>query len=256
MAEKAKAASARALELDPTLAEAHSALAQIQMLLEWDWQGAERSFERAIELNPGYADAHHMYAWLLTAMGRFPESIEQMQIARRLDPVSALLFWQLGVLYHFAGDDELAIPQLEKALELFPESVGTYQPLGMILCEHGEFERGLALLEQARELGGDQAGGLAPIAYGHALAGRTDEARGLLREMERRAAEEFVDPGAFALVHVSLGDHDAAFEWLERAYQMRWPTLPGALAVYPPLAPLRSDPRSQDLLRRTGFPES
>ncbi len=253
--EKAKAASARALELDPTLAEAHSALAQIQMLLEWDWQGAERSFERAIELNPGYASAHRRYAWLLTSMGRFPESIEQMQIARRVDPVAALPFWGLGMMCYFAGDDERAIPQLEKALELFPQFVDTYQPLGTILCEHGEFERGLAVLEKARELFGDRAGRLAPIAYGHALAGRTDEARGLLREMERRAAEEFVDPIAFAYVHVSLGDHDAAFEWLERAYQMHWPALPGALAVYPPLAPLRSDPRADDLLRRIGFPE-
>ena len=139
---------------------------------------------------------------------------------------------------------------------MFPDYADTYQPLGMILCEHGEFERGLALLEKARELGGDQAVRLAPIAYGHALAGRTDEARRLLREMERRAAEEFVDPIAFAYVNVALGDHDAASEWLERAYQIHWPALPGTVAVYPPLAPLRSDPRSQDLLRRTGFPES
>ena len=254
--EKAKAAAARALELDDTLAEVHSALGLIEFLLEWDFEGAEQSLLRAIELNPGLAEARWWNAWLLSTLGRFPEAIEQMQMARRMSPVDPAYSSGLGVLYHFAGNDERAIPQLEATLELYPTHAETYQPLGMILCEHGEFERGIELLEENRVLSSDPPGSRAPLVYGNALAGRLDEARRLLGEMKERSKTEFVQPLAFVLAHVSLGQHDEAFEWLERAYEMRWVLLPGLLAVYPPYAPLRSDPRFDDLLGRIGFPES
>ena len=224
-------------------------------MLEWDFAGAEHSFLRAIELNPGNGDAHQLYAWLLVTLGRFEEGIEQMRLSRSIAPMVAFPSAHLGVMYHFAGDDDRAIPQLEQTIELFPDNPEAYQPLGMILCEHGEFERGIELLEKVRELGGDQAAQLAPLVYAHALAGRLDEARVLFGEMEERSRTEFVDPWSFAIAHVALDEHDEAIAQLERAYELRWVTLPGA-GVYPPFAPLRSDPRFQDLLRRIGFPES
>ena len=249
MVGKAKAAVARALELDPTLGEAYSALGTFQFAFDWDFEGAERSFHRALELNPNYALAHSWYGAQLAVLGRFDEAIEQGRTARLLSPLTPIDLINLGVWHHFAGDDERAIALLEQAIEHFPTFVESYQPLGMILCEHGEFERGIALLEKVHEMDGR----LAPLIYGHGLAGNTEEARRLLAELAERAQTTFVSPLDFALAHVSLGEHDQAMALLERAYEFRLPPLLFS-GVYPPFAPLRSDPRFVDLLRRMGLP--
>ena len=263
--DKAKAAATRALELDPTLAEAHSALAIVQSALEWKWAEAEQSFRRAIELKPSLADTHNWYAGQLVALGRLDEAIEEMRAALEHDPFEPWYSYVLGVFYHFAGDDERAFAQLEETLELYPTLAGaasrtaasnSYQTLGMMHCEHGRFEQGIRMLEKALELSGDAADKLAPLAYGHALAGNTEEARKLFQQIEARAPTEFVSPLSFALVHTVLGEHDEAFEWLERAYEGRWLLLPSAAAAWPPLNPLRTDPRFADLLRRMGLPQA
>ena len=265
MVDKAKAAATRALELDPTLAEAHAALAIVQSALEWRWAEAEASFRRAFELKPNLAEPHIWYAGQLVAHRRLDEAVAEMQHALENDPFEPIIAYQLGVLYHFAGDDERAFTQLRETLEAFPISAGaasrsaatnTYQTLGMMHCEHGRFEQGIGMLEKALELSGNAADRLGSLAYGHALAGHLDEARRLVGDMEKRAAGEFVSPLSFVLVHTALGQHDEAFAWLERAYQMHWVLLPGMAAAWPPLEPLRDDPRFQDLLRRIGIPES
>ena len=252
--DKARAAATRALELDPTLAEAHKALAIVGSALEWNWQEAERRFLRAIELNPTLADAHSWYAGLLVAQGRLEQAIEQSRLAVEHAPAAPDFFYFLGVLYHFAGDDARAFAQLEDTLEMFGDSAAVYQTLGMMHAEHGRHELGISLLEQANELSGDASGTQAALAYGHALAGHRDRAEEFLRELEARAETQFVLPTDLALAQVALGRHDDAFASLEQAYQMRLVLLPAQAAAWPPLEPLRSDPRFADLMKRMGLP--
>jgi len=263
--ERAEAAAAKALALDPSLAEAHNALGIVRFLLEWKWAEAERSFQRALELNPGLAQARSWYGLELVALGRLEEATKQVQTALELDPFEPIYSQLLGVLYHFAGDDERAFAQLEETLVRFPVTAGaasrtaiadTYQTLGMMNCEHGRFERGFEMLKKMQELSADAADRLAPMAYGLVLAGRTEEARQLLGQMEARSKTEFVPPTSFALVYAVLGDEDEAFGWLERAYEGHWVTLPFLLAAWPPFDPLRKDPRFDDLLRRMGLPRA
>jgi tetratricopeptide (TPR) repeat protein len=120
----------------------------------------------------------------------------------------------------------------------------------MLHCKHGRFEQGLALLEQARALSSDAPDSLAALAWGLASAERSEEAQGLLGQLQQRAETGFVSPLSFALVHVALGQNDEAFDWLERAYQMRFAVLPLFAAAWPPLEPLRSDSRFADLIER------
>jgi tetratricopeptide (TPR) repeat protein len=249
VADKAKAAVASALELDPTLGEAYSALGTVQWAFDWDFDAAEQSFLRAIELNPNYALAHSWYSVQLATLGRFDEAIEQARIARQLSPLTPVDLVNLAVWHHFSGDDERAVALLEQSIEHFPAYADAYQPLGMILSEHGEFERGIALLEQVHEMDGR----LVPLIYAHGLAGNEEEARRLLGELEERAQTGFVSPLDFAVARVSLGEYDEVITLLERAYEFRLP-LVLLSGVYPPYAPLRSDPRFIDLMRRMGVP--
>ncbi len=118
---KAKAAATKALQLDDTLAEAHTSLAAVLARYDWDWPGAEKEFKRAIELNPRYAVAHEWYAaWYLVPMGRLQEAIAEEKRAQELDPVSLIINFELGIVLHYAREYDQAIEQFRKTLELNP----------------------------------------------------------------------------------------------------------------------------------------
>ena len=133
---------------------------------------------------------------------------------------------------------------------MFGDSPAISQTLGMLHAEHGRHELGISLLDKANELSGDAPGTQAALVYVHALAGHRDRAGELLHELEARAKTQFVLPTDLALAQVALGHHDDAFASLEQAYQMRLPLLPGLAAAWPPLEPLRSDPRFAALMQR------
>lgn len=253
--DKAKAAANRALEFDPTLGDAHKALAFVQLLLEWKWREAEQSFRRAIELDPSRAETRSMYAILLLTLGRLGEATEQIETQRRLDPLNRALAEAAVSVFYLAGDDERALARFTEAREFFGSSKGPDAAIGMLHCERGRFDEGLALLEEARAASSDAPDELASLAYGLALAGRTGEARRLVAQLLQRARTGFVPPMSLALAHVALGEKDAAFASLERAYAMRWASLPILAARWPPFEPLRSDPRFDDLMRRLNLRE-
>ena len=248
---KSKAAALKALELDPNLAEAHTSLALVQMFYEWDWSGGERGLRRAKELNPGYAFGHLANAWRLAALGRQEEALVEMREAKALDPlrISPLL----AGFYARAGDEETARRTWGEALELDPHSFRTHRFLGNFECANGRFDEGIAILTRARELG-DDSRVAADLAYCYAASGDPQRARELLAEIEVRSAAEYVDPALVALVHVGLEEEEEAFQWLERAYEIRAFAL--VFARYDSrYAPLRSDPRFDALFRRMGLPE-
>ena len=249
---KAKAAALRAIELDDSLAEAHAALGFTTVCYDWDPAAAELRFRRALELNPNSATAHHWYANLLAAQGRFDEAVREIKRAQELNPLSLLEISMTGWLCYQARRYEMAASELRRALELDEGFGNGHMVLGNVYERMGMYDEALASLRKSVELLGGSVVPLWGLGYALAASGRPDEARGVLDELARHSETAYVSPYFFAVVHAGLGDADAAFSWLEKAYEARdeWLTW---LGTEPKLDVLRADPRYRDLLRRVGI---
>ncbi len=250
---KAKAAAARALQMDETLAEAHASLGGIAADYDWDWPTAEREFERAIALSPNYATAHQWYAEYLRTMGRHGDAIRELTKAQELDPLSLIIGVQVGAVHYVAGDFEQAEARLRKTLELGPEFAFAHQMLAKTLFLQGRFSEAITEARETVRFSNNDPFYAAYLSYMCAKGGQPEEARKILDELSARSTEEYVAPTHFALVHAGLDERDRMFEWLERAYQGR-DVLLLRMLTDPLLAPLRSDPRFADLVRRVGLP--
>jgi eukaryotic-like serine/threonine-protein kinase len=250
---KAEAAARKALELDNTLAEAHTSLAWSKLTFDWDWQGAEREFKQAIELNPGYANAHHWYALYLTIMGRHTEAIAEDRRAESLDPFSLIISTDLGFqALGAAGLYDQEIEQCRKTLEMDPNFANAYNCLADGYLHKRMYKEAIAEIQKAVELSGQSTLWVSTLASTYGRAGRRDEAIKILNQLKARSKREFVSPDLFALVYSGLGDKGQAFVWLEKAYVDRAITL-FHLKFSPLYACLRPDPRYADLLRRIGL---
>ncbi len=248
---RARGAATRALELDDTLAEAHTSMAYVKMVYEWDWTGAETEFKRALELNPNYMLAHLWYAEYLRMMGRYEESIAQGEISLRLDPLSVMAHTNLGRTYLMARQPEKAIEHFAEALTFEPTNAFAQISLGRSYAEQGKFDEGIAICKKAQQL---SDGGAATVVLGYiySLQGRPEETRKILREMETVAKRRYVSPYTLAMLNADIGEKDKAFQWLDRAYDERSEFLVGVKAD-PRFDYLRSDPRFIDLMQRLGF---
>jgi serine/threonine protein kinase/Tfp pilus assembly protein PilF len=242
---KAKAASRRALEVEPKLAEAHTSLAHSIMNFDWDWAAAEKEFLRALELNPNYVTAHNWYSDYLTATGRHDAAIEQARRAQELDPLSLIAKAYLGSRFYYARQYDRALEQLQTTLEMDEKYRATLYWAGQVYLQMEHYEDALAAFEQS----GIGKG----IGLTYARMGRTEKARELARELEQLSAVRYVAPLDIAKTYMGLGETDTAFKWLEKAFEERdvWLFF---LAVDPELDPLRNDTRFSHLLRRIGLP--
>ncbi len=249
---KGKAAAMKALEIDDTLAEAHSSLGYAQFFHDWDWVSGEKEFKRALELNPGYATAHHWYSLYLRASGRLEEAVSEIKRAQELDPLSLIINSNVGlVLYHSRSYDQ-AIEQFHKTIELDPNFASVHIRLGkayeqkqMYAQAIDEFRRAGTLFTSSEITGS--------LGHAYALSGNKDEALKLLGELKELSKHRYVSSYYLALIYIGLGEKDRAFESLETAYAER-SDLWVFVKVDPELDPLRSDPRYQDLVRRIGVP--
>jgi TolB-like protein/Flp pilus assembly protein TadD len=250
---KAKAAAQRALELDDSLAEAHTALAVVKSNLDYDWNGSEREFQRALELKPSYAPAHWQYGWLLVFIGHLDDAAGEFRRAVELDPLSAPMTLDANVTYTLEKDYEEATAQCRKALELDPRFFLAHFVLGWIQLEQGNYA------DSIKEFRVAQTMETIPFitgfgGYAYARNGERDKAHQTLEELNQMAGRHFVTPFCQALIYVGLGENDQAITWLEKAYDERSPWLCW-LKVEPLFDPLRSDPRFQELYRKMNFPE-
>jgi TolB-like protein/Tfp pilus assembly protein PilF len=242
---KARNAATKALELDPDLASAHTSLATIKALNDWDWAGAEAECRRAIELESGASEPHRTYGWLLSVLGRHAQAIAEARQGRELDPLSSNANYDLAFALAVARRYEQAIAQLQKVLELDPKFFRARIGLGHIYAAQSRYGEALAEFVKA---------GARPelTAWLHALAGKEAKARkALARALERKSAgtSRVILSATYAL----LGERDEAFKCLEQAYEEHdWVLI--FLRTIPAFDPLRSDPRFQDLLRRMNFP--
>jgi len=244
----------KALKLDDTLAEAHTALARVTQQ-EWDWAGAEREYRRAIELNPSYPMARIWFAQYLWAMRRFEESVAEAKRAQKLDPVSPFVNTWAGACYFYAGRVDEAMASIQKAQELDPSYVDASIVLGRAYLARGMYQQAIAELQKALTFNDSEVLVLGALAHVYARAGQRDEALKLVRKLERIEEEErgFVGPFGIIWAYAGLGDKEQAFAWLERAADERRDRIVW-LNVDPLLEPLRSDPRFHDLVRRVGLP--
>ncbi len=249
--QKVREAAAKAVQIDDELPEAHTYLATVLMNIDWDWAGAERGYQRAIALNPGYAPVHHWYGWLLIVLARLDEAIKELEAARRLDPLSIGVNWFLAAAYGFAGHFAASARQGEMLIELEPQLWVGHWVAGYAYGMMRQFDRAIAAFEQAGRL--DQSPMIAgQLGCVYAMAGLRDEARATLDELKARSATAYVPPYYIALIHAALGEEDDAFDYLERAFEMRDGSLP-LLKVDQRVDRLRDDPRFNDLLWRVGL---
>jgi TolB-like protein/Tfp pilus assembly protein PilF len=252
---RAKAAATKALEIDNTLAEAHTSLAVVMMQYDWDWAGTEREFQRAIELNPNYATAHQWYAEYLAAMGRLDEAIAKVKRAEELDPLSLIISWNVGRILIFARQYDQALEQGRKILELYPTSDWeAHDILALAYEQKGMYDEAIAEYEEAWGFTEEE---IDEFRQAYAVGNMAGYWQKRLDILERPPKQEAVNPFLSIPIYARVGEKDQAFEWLERAYQeqsLGWFVVD--LKVDPMLDPLRDDPRYADLLRRMNLPDS
>jgi TolB-like protein/Flp pilus assembly protein TadD len=246
---KAKAAAVRAIEIDDSLAEAHSALGVYLSIFSWNQPAAEREFRRAIELNPNYATAHQQLAnQCLMAMGRFDESIEEGKRAEELDPLSPVISMDVGSNLTRARRLDEAIAQLNRTLTLDPNFYAARYALGTAYHAKGQFAEAIAEYRKALTLT-DDPWAKALLARSLAKSGQRDEAFKLLGELQSESARRYVPSSGLAVAFAALGEKDKAFVWLDKDVTERSPR-PPLFSVNPVFDDLRDDPRFQDLLHR------
>jgi tetratricopeptide (TPR) repeat protein len=248
----AKSAAMKALELDERLAEAHTSLAFVRLGYDWDWPKSEEGFKRAIELNPGYAIAHLWYSLMLAAMGRFDEAIAEIRQAEMLDPLSLPIITNAGWILHLARRYEEAINQFRKALDMEPGFVLARRRLGQTYKQILRFEESIEELRTALPVSDADTETIASLGHAFAVSGRMEEARKVLDALQALSKERYIPAYFIASIYMAMGEKDAAFEWLEKAYQERYGFL-AYLNVEPSFDCLRADPRFADLARRVGL---
>jgi eukaryotic-like serine/threonine-protein kinase len=249
---KVRAAVQRALELDSDLSEAHTILATVQSFYDWDWTAGEASFRRAIQLEPGNASAHMFYSYYLTIRGRFDAAIQEIAIARRLDPLS--LYTSVASLYplYEGRRFDAVIAAANELLESEPNYWHTSMILGQALIWKKEYREAIAVLQRASDFErGQNVYCLAWLAVAHAATGDRVTALRILRQMrevEVKGEHTYLE----AIIHVGLGEFEPALDLLEKSVDLRSEEVL-MLGNDPMLDPLRSNPRFAQLRQRMGL---
>ena len=252
---KAKEAARRAIELDPSLAEAHTTLAHMAAFYDWDWDAADEAFRHAVELNKDYPMSHHWNALYLAAMGRHEEALAAENRALALDPLSLIINKNVGTILYYARRYDDAVSQYLRTLELDPAFVRTHYYLGLAYEQLGLAERAVAEFQKATELSGGNTVCSALLAHAYAAAGDEDRAREVRDDLiaARQGGGRHVPAFNIALAYLGLGDIDEAFNWLNSALDERSSWLV-SLNVEPLFDTIRADPRFAQLIEGVGLP--
>jgi TolB-like protein/DNA-binding winged helix-turn-helix (wHTH) protein/Tfp pilus assembly protein PilF len=247
---KAKAAASEAIALDSSLGEAHISLAWCLDGFDWNWESAGKEFKRGIQLSPGYATGHHWYGWHLAALGRHGDAVAELERAESLDPLSLIIGTDLAEELMIAHRYDEAIKQSQKMMALDPFFALTHFVLGEVYVQKHMYGEAVAELQRAIDLSPESTAFTATLAYTYAISGKRESAVTILNGLKNRSNEKFSNAPVIALIFVGLGDKDQAMAWLETAYAERFNP---QVLMRPGFDSLRSDPRFQDLLRRTGL---
>jgi adenylate cyclase len=249
---KAKAAAERALELDDSVAEAHTSLAVAKKDYYWDWDGAEEEYLRALKLNPNSGATRQWYGEYLACVGKHAESITELQQAQQLDPLSLIVAATAGRHGHFfARQFDRAFRELQNIVRTDPQFWIGHNFLGWVYVVKEQWQEALTEFRAAQRLDNNPET-LAGIGYASALSGQQLAARQTVENLKALRTERYVQPVDIALVHAALGEEDEAFVWLEKAFEEHAQWL-SEIKVDPAFDPLRSNSRFSELLKRIGL---
>ncbi|HVQ38466.1 MAG TPA: protein kinase, partial [Pyrinomonadaceae bacterium] len=228
---KAKAAAQKAVDADPTLAEAYTSRAFVKLAYDWDWLGAEADFKKAIELNPKYPTAHQWYASLLMQMGKFERARKEIEQAHMLDPLSPIISSNLGHYAYYEHRYDYAIENCNKTLEMVPDFWVAHHYRGLAYTMKGMHEQAIAefrdlikspgqgpLKEGTVENDPEVA---ASLAFAYGSSGRRKEAEAIVERFRTLAGKRYVSSLYFAIAYAGLKDQDQAIEYLNKAYESR-----------------------------------
>jgi TolB-like protein/DNA-binding winged helix-turn-helix (wHTH) protein len=250
---KAREAARRAVELDGTLAESHTAMAVVAQDYDWDWKTAEKEYRKAIELDPNYATAHHWYAEYLAVMGRFEEAEAEIKQARQLDPLSLIVATDHAVILYYARQYDRAIEEFRKVREMDPHFPRTD------MIYHVYLKKGM-LQEVMTDLGTEKGSKnespwyWAELAYREGQVGQTAEARSAMKELREMNRRKQIDPLAMAIACLGLNERSEAMDWLEKSYAGHSMSVI-SVKVDPLFDPLRGELRFKNILRGMGNAE-
>jgi serine/threonine-protein kinase len=251
---EAKAAAENARQLDPNLAEAHVALGQIKLWLDWQWPAAEREFKEGIRLNPASALAHSQYAGFLATVGQLPEALAEADKALALDPLSVIVNTDRGWLLLFAERRADAIAQFRKTLDFDANAVSARRGLGVALSLDGKHSDAITELTRALAQSENSPVVMGNLGAAYALARRTADAGRVLQQLQGLSDRQYVPSTSIAMVQAARGDRAGALDSLEKAFDEHDFSL-AQLAVAPLFKDLRTDARFQALVRKVGIPQ-
>jgi len=253
---RAAASARRALEIDPSLPEAHAALGLVLHHYEWKWAEAEQAYQRALELNPEYSAALLRYAWLLLALGRPADALARVnraqEIAEEVDPhLVVVVRATRAAAFYFARDFDRSIAECRDAMRLDSSDFLLHFLLGRALLRKGSVRQGVAAFKARKSLW-EAPLMAAGAGLAQALAGEKAGATRILRRLKEQRKTRNVPATYLGILCAGLRDFDGAFEWFERAFEERADGLT-LLNAEPMSDGMRKDPRFQDLVRRIGL---
>jgi Flp pilus assembly protein TadD len=249
---KVKAAALKALELDNTLADAHTYLGANANWYEWDWSTGERELKLAIELDPANAEAHHQYGFYLEMMGRTDQAVAEMEKAQRLAPLDINLNADLAAAYLYAREFDRAIDRARSTIEIDPNYWLSHVILGIAYERKGQFTDAVTELEKAHSLeNGPWVAGY--LGYVYAAAGKKAEAEKVLAQLTDLSKRQYIPAYTVAFIYAGLNDKDHAFEWLNKGYEEHSGL--ALMKVETTFDNLRGDPRFKEMLKRMNLPE-
>ncbi len=248
----ARAAAMKALDVDPSLADAHVSLAAFRTYYERNWAEGEREFRRARQLNPGDTNARVQYATYLTHLGRLDEARSETEEALLIDPLSATVNTCAAGVAYYSRQYDRAIDMCRKALELAPNDIELFCVLALSYEGKGSLAEAIEAFEAARTLSGNYSIVLASLAATYVKAGNREKARELVDQMREISRDGYVPPIAWAWIHIAFDEPDLAFDWLEKAADAH-DVLLCFLAIGPIYEPLRWHSRFPTLLQTIGL---
>jgi len=251
----AKAAAAKAVQIDHSLAEVHTTLAFLSGFYDWDWPKARMHFQKALEINFNYAPAHYWHSLYLAAVeNKYEEAIKEGIKALELEPLTAVQYCLMAVVYMQAGRFQDALQSSEMAVLLDTNSFLSYRYLGLSLAISGKYSEAIEALKTAASLSSRHQWPLTDLCWLYSLTNNMEEAQKIFEELIARSQTEYISGFFLGCVAYSLKYYDKAFEFLEKAYEQR----DGLLLImrkWPAAKQIRSDPRFKTFMQKIKFPE-
>ena len=256
---KAKAAAQKAVDTDPSLAEAYTSRAFVKLAYDWDWIGAEQDFQHALRLNPKYPTAHQWYASYLMQMGKFDRAKEEIEEAHNLDPLSPIISSNAGLYSYYEHNYDDAIAKYRLTLQTDPDFWVARHYLALAYVQKGMSNEAITELRsliKAPATGpvpdavvASETEATASLGFAYAMAGRRSEALAIINQFQQLASRRYVSPLYFAIVYAGLRDNNHAVDYLNKAFDARHPGLV-LIRIEPMFDGLRSDERFKQLIKR------